>query len=809
LKFGIVDSDFGSADTSPYDASQFMRDREVKTEMDELSKYLNSYHEQLIDTSTRLQTLLASLNSAVLSENQDHKIVFVNQLFCDLFGLPDHPDQYKGMDCSEASERAKELFEDPEGFLSGIYKCLRDKQIVTGERLRLKDGRTLERDFIPVFEHGAYAGQTWKYTDITEYLIHQQNILKTEDKYSKIIENLEFGLIEVDLHENITKVYPAFCKMTGYTEEELLGKNAPELFALEEDLEYSDELNLKRREGISNVYERRIRKKDGSVIYIIISGAPIFNEKNEVIGSMGIHVDITERKLMENDLYTAKEVALSSVKAKELFLANMSHEIRTPMNVIVGMTDLISDSELSEEQTTFVNAIKTSAQNLLVIINDILDFSKIESGHIELEEIPFNLFSVFEQLELGFKAQAKKKGIEFKCALDAKISSSLQSDPTKLNQVLLNLVNNAIKFTEKGSVELRADLLEDLKDQQHIEFRISDSGIGIDPQNIESIFKTFVQEDAGISRKFGGTGLGLSISRGIVRKMGGDIRVKSVRGEGSEFSFELTLPKVKAGSSVVESAQTSSVLEHVRVLVAEDNELNTLLLTTILSKENISHEIVKNGQELLDVLQQSSSFDIILMDVQMPVMDGLTATKKIRVELESSIPIIALSANATADDTRHYMALGMNAHVPKPYKKEVLLDIIAEVLGLKEAHQVVNHDGKSDQHLFSLSEIQALAGGDEAFVKTIIQTFLQNAPRLLQILETNLAESNILGIRDVAHQLKPTLQLFKVFEASDLIIEIEQEASDSTVLTNQLSEKCRKVQIILKKVLTAMQSLMD
>jgi len=809
IKFGIVDSDLGVADSLPYSPGHLILEREERTEMDELPKYLNSYHEQLIDTSTRLNTLLESLNSAVLSENRERKIVFVNQLFCDMFGLPNHPDTYKGMDCSDASEFARVLFEDPEGFVNDINACLRERRIITGERLQLKDGRTLERDFIPVFEKGVYAGQTWKYTDITQYIINQQDILKTEDKYSKIIENLKFGLIEVDLEENITKVYPAFCELTGYKEEELLGQNAPKLFALEDDLEYSDELNLKRREGISTVYERRIRKKDGSIIYIIISGAPIYNEKNEVVGSMCIHVDITERKLLENELFTAKEAALSSVKAKELFLANMSHEIRTPMNVIVGMTDLIGESVLSEEQTTYVNAIKASAQNLLVIINDILDFSKIESGHIELEEIPVNLISIFEQLEFGLRNQARKKGIELNCSLDPNISSSLQSDPTKIYQVLVNLVSNAIKFTEKGGVELRAELLADGDKQQRIVFRIIDSGIGIDPKNIDTIFKTFVQEDAGISRKYGGTGLGLSIAQGIVRKMGGDIHVSSVRGEGSEFSFELTLEKVTEISSAAEQQEKSSLnLENVRILVAEDNELNILLITSILSKENIPHEIAKNGEEVLQKLQQSS-FDVILMDVQMPVMDGITATGKIRTELKSAIPIIALSANATTDDTKRYIASGMNAHVPKPYKKDVLLKTIADTLGMTVKQQVEDEQNVSDEQLFSMEELRKLAGGDESFVKTIIHTFLQIVPVQLKTLELNLAESNLTGIRDISHQMKPTLQLLKVHEAKELVLEIEQESSSSEVLTDQLLEKCRKLDSILKNVMTEMQVLLN
>jgi PAS domain S-box-containing protein len=769
---------FAPIDHSPQLLEEIDRNHFVRKEMTEVADRLMVYHDELIDTTARLNSLLDSLDSAILSESQDRKIVMVNELFCKLFNMPGKPEDYVGMDCSHAAEFSKNMFTDPEDFVAGIVSLVTRKERAFGELLYLKDGRVLERDFIPVFEHGIYSGHTWKYQDITEVLHNKESLVKTEDKYSRIIENLKFGLVEVDLNEVITKVYPAFCELTGYSEEELIGQNARDLFALKEDLSISEKLNDKRKEGVSNVYERRIRRKDGKVIYLIISGAPIFNDQNEIIGSMGIHVDITDRKLLEQDLTSAKEAALASMKAKEMFLANMSHEIRTPMNVIIGMTDLISESELNADQRKYINAVKTSADNLLGLINDILDFSKIEAGHLQLEEQTADLHDVFNQLELGFTELATKKGISFNCKVEKSVSHSLVFDAPKLNQVLVNLISNAIKFTEKGQVRISAELLVDQKNTQKICFSVKDTGIGIDRSNHEQIFSIFIQEDAGVSRKFGGTGLGLSISRSIVRKMGGDITLNSKKGEGSEFTFELVFARAEKEELPAEELNGLMKLGNIRILVAEDNELNRLLISSVLNKEKVFHRIAENGREAIEFLQKDA-YDIILMDIQMPEMDGITATRKIREELQMSIPIVALSANATADDTRNYLAVGMNAHVPKPFKKEMLFDVVKSMLKQEDPSHVAHEEVLEINGSYSTSELDAIGGGDDQFVLSVLQTFVTTIPKQLDNLEIAVKSREAQAVRSIAHQLKPSIDLLHIDSVKDLVRAIERESAES------------------------------
>jgi PAS domain S-box-containing protein len=739
------------------------------------------YRDQLYQTSTRLHTLIDTMNTGILSESADRKILLVNSMFCELFDMKGNPVDFEGQDCSQAASLFKHLFKDEEAFVAGIDVCIKNRKNIFGEILYLKDGRILERDFVPVFKDEQYNGHIWKYQDVTDIMLNKESLRIVEDKYSRIIENLNFGLVEVDLEENITKVYPAFCELTGYNEGELLGQNAVKVFSFPEDMKDSKELNKLRQTGVSNVYERKIRKKDGGIAHIIISGAPIYNDKNEVVGSMGIHVDITDRKQLEDDLISAKETALSSVKAKEMFLANMSHEIRTPLNVINGMTDLLGDSTLDEDQAQYLSAVKKSADNLLVLINDILDFSKIEAGQLELEENTFTIKELFEHLHLSFKELGNKKGVHLLCEVDAQISEFLKGDSNKLNQVLVNLVSNALKFTQDGSVFVQAKLLEQNEFTQKINFSVRDTGIGIDEKNQQLIFNTFSQEDATISRRYGGTGLGLSISKGIVEKMGGTIQLVSERNKGSEFSFSLEFKTVQEAEEKPETkVNTFQNLTEIKLLVVEDNELNRLLITSVLKKEQIDFKIAENGLEAIQFLVKES-FDLILMDIQMPIMDGITATREIRTKLHMSIPIIALSANATIEDTKKYLESGMNDHVPKPFKKEELFSKIKMALGWKESteNSSMETEPKEIIPLYSLIELENISGGDESFIKSILVTFLESAPVQLSKLNSAIISSDFLTIRNVAHQMKPSIDLLHIEAAKPRIRNIEKEADQA------------------------------
>jgi PAS domain S-box-containing protein len=766
------------------------------------------YQNELLNTTSNLYSLINNMDSALISENNERKIVLVNKIFCDLFNIPLDPDSMVGLDCSKSANETKHLFQNEVEFIEEIEKILKDKLPVYGDILKMKNGKILERDFIPVFEKDQYLGHIWKYQDITKILQSKESLRKVEDKYKRIIENLHFGMIEVDLDENITKVYPAFCELTEYSEDELLGNNARDLLAFDDEKSQIEEQNNLRKEGFSGVYDARIKTRKGDIKNLIISGAPIFDDSQVVIGSLGIHLDISDRIKMEEELLLANNKANSSLKAKEMFLANMSHEIRTPMNVIIGMSELMEDSNLNDNQYKYLSSIKKSADNLLDLINDILDFSKIEAGHLAIIEEVFSLPDLIQNLETSFALKAKQKELSLLVEVDPLIGASHKSDALKLNQVLVNLLSNAIKFTQNGTVKIAIDLLEDNILQQKIKFSIEDEGIGISDENISEIFKIFKQEDSSITRRFGGTGLGLSISKSIVEKMGGEIQVKSEKGVGSIFYFELILKKgedINANISIEKRSHTRTIT-NCRILVAEDNKMNQLLITEILRKSNCDFELVVNGQEVIDKMKEDH-FDIILMDIQMPVIDGVTAAKYIREELKSSIPIIALTANASLEDQKVYREIGMNDYLLKPFKKDLLFEKIANNLDL-EIDKVKNENSTSAKSYesYSIEIIEKISSGDPEFISSITKTFIEHSPKYLSEIDYGITHNQIDKVKFSSHQLKPSIDIFKIVGGKELISEIETECIQTIPDFNKLKKLYDQLFYVLTIVIKEMNS---
>ena len=519
----------------------------------------------------------------------------------------------------------------------------------------------------------------------------------------------------------------------------------------------------------------------------ILQGHLVYQAENDTLIYLIFSVDsvpLTDAsitKQIEAELIAAKEKADSSVKAKELFLANISHEIRTPMNVIIGMAELLDDAGMSEEYKRYIDAIKSSADGLLELINDILDFSKIEAGHLVLEETPSNLHKLFSQIELTFSERARQKGLFFIQQLDSGINESLLIDTTKLTQVLVNLVSNAVKFTNNGFVKVTAKLMDMDEEGQTIRFEVQDTGIGIQVENIDSIFKTFIQEDSTVSRKFGGTGLGLSISRSIIERMDGDIKVISEKGVGSVFHFTLKFlfaKQLSKSGSVRKDEATKKSLKNCRVLIAEDNPMNQMLISAILDKEEILYDITSNGERCVQRLKESE-FDVILMDIQMPIMDGLMATQFIRNELKSKIPIIALTANASKDDEMIYREAGMNDHLSKPFRQDALFEKIRMLCDSNGTNVQIENKIviEEDTAHYSLANIEEIAAGDQEFVVSIVETFCNNTPNYLQQISDGIASKDFERIRFSAHQMKPSIDILMVTDVKETIREIEEIAT--------------------------------
>lgn len=383
--------------------------------------------------------------------------------------------------------------------------------------------------------------------------------------------------------------------------------------------------------------------------------------------------DITERKNEQQQLIEANEKAKAAIDAKAKFLSSVSHEIRTPMNAIMGLTDVLLEQEHTYENTEYLKSIKFSSENLLVLINEILNFNKIEAGKVEYEHVDFDLPYQLHEIKRVFGIRASRKNIVFDTVTDKEVPQIIVGDPYRLNQVFMNIIGNAIKFTDAGRVLLHTSVVHENEDRVTLRFRISDTGIGIPKDKFDTIFESFVQATADTTRFFGGTGLGLSIAKNIVEQQGGSIYVESEVGKGSTFTIEMSF-----GSSSVdmlshkENDIENTSVPHLTILVAEDNVLNQLLIKKILGDWNANYIVVDNGLKVLETLKEKN-VDIVLMDLHMSEMDGFEATKQIRskksIVLNPEIPIIALTADAFPDTRIKVLECGMNDFISKPFKR--------------------------------------------------------------------------------------------------------------------------------------------
>ena len=491
-----------------------------------------------------------------------------------------------------------------------------------------------------------------------------------------------------------------------------------------------------------------------------------------------------------------KEVAERTAFLKHQFMANMSHEIRTPMNAIVGLTRLLLAKEPKPDQLRYLNAIQLSADNLLVIVNDILDLSKIEAGKIIIEHIDFSIREVVQSVRDMLMLRAEEKHIELHTFIDPVIPRRLTGDPTRLNQILINLAGNAVKFTDKGYVEVRVTLQKNEDDKLWLRFDIIDTGIGIAPQYVNTIFDSFTQAGADTTRKFGGTGLGLTISKQLSGLMGGEIFVQSELGKGTTFTTIIPFEE----AHLQEGAQQESLLDsnsmqrlnQLKVLLVEDNEFNRMVAEDTLKEiiPGISIEIAVNGQDAIEQLKKEQ-FDIVLMDIQMPVMDGVTATKMIRSTLPEparSVKIIAMTANVLQEDVQQYFAAGMNAYVSKPFQAdELLLKIDSVTNGNMQPKEKTDQKPapikeqlpKLPDHVTDMHFLQQLTSNNPEKQKKYIGMFLENAPKLLDSIDKALAIKDYHTIKIAAHSLKPQLSYMGVKEEISKIFLIEQSAGEA------------------------------
>ena len=538
-----------------------------------------------------------------------------------------------------------------------------------------------------------------------------------------------------------------------------------------------------------------------------------------------VYRNFLQKKKANVELQKAKETAEQSERFKQQFLANMSHEIRTPMNAVMGMTALVLDSPLNPKQRKYLTGVKKASDNLLHIINDILDLSKIEAGKIELEQIDFSVRDLIEQVCETLKHKADEKGIELISDVAVNVPEVIIGDSMRLNQVLLNLAGNAIKFTEKGSVEISVKTNSSPNyELQSLNFSITDTGIGIQKEKLEHVFESFSQAHSSDTRKFGGTGLGLTISKQLVELMGGNISIESEEGSGSTFSFTLEMP-IGSREKLLEQKSSEqidgSILNGLKILLADDNADNRVVARDTLElKANVTIVEAINGQEVMHILSKED-FDIILMDVQMPVMDGYEATRQIRNDFSSpkkDIPIIALTASVVRSDLDKCRAAGMNDYVPKPFKTHQLITSIAKLTG-REIKYKPKDDGQqtidkeqssmvnSKWSIVDLTYLEEFCEGDKIRMQKYTNIFLDSAPVLMEKLNAGLGENNFQKIANQVHGFKTNWIMMGMYQASEIAAKIELDCrrehtdyssvkKETANLMNIISEAINELKIV-------------
>ncbi|MDR9856461.1 PAS domain S-box protein [Paenibacillus sp. VCA1] len=515
--------------------------------------------------------------------------------------------------------------------------------------------------------------------DISQNKAAEQKLQETVERYTSLKRYNHDAIISLDLNGNILNANTRAEQMTGCHVSEMAGKSIARFIG---------ERNLQRvlREALDNpAIEQEIntiRHKDGHMVEVITTLAPIIiNNKN--VGFYIIAKDFTEQR----QLIMAKELAENTNKAKSEFLAMMSHEIRTPMNGVIGMTDLLeTTTELDDEQKEYIEIIRKSGETLLAIINDILDFSKVEAGMTELQEDELDVKLCIQETLDVLSAKASAKQLEMSFSVDEDIPELLYGDSKRLKQVLMNLVGNAVKFTLHGGITVSARKLYEEGDLVDLEFKVSDTGIGIPDNKLEAIFEPFSQVDNFMTRNYEGTGLGLAISKKLVNVMGGSIWVEKKEGPGTTFVFTVLLRKYDQPRNPKDCKdQHQSDADPLNILIAEDNEINQIVLRKMLEKQGHTVTVVTNGHDVLRTVEQSS-YDVVFMDVQMPGLNGLEATRKLRACLpKDKCPmIVAVTANALKEDRDICLTAGMDDYISKPVKSQPVLAVLERVIRERE-----------------------------------------------------------------------------------------------------------------------------
>ena len=656
--------------------------------------------------------------------------------------------------------------------------------------------------------------------------------LKLASQYSRsLIEASLDLLVTISGKGKITDVNEATIKVTGIAREKLIGTTFSQYFTKPAEAEEGYRQVFEK--GFVSNYPLTIKHKNGKLIDVLYNASVYKDDNGLVLGVFAAARDITIQKRIENELRDAKEFAESAakiaeeakrkaedavqiaegaVRAKQQFLSNMSHEIRTPMNAIIGFTKVVLRTDVTAKQKEYLTAIETSGNALIVLINDILDLAKVDAGKMTFEQTPFKMAASISAMLHLFEPKMEEKNLKLIREYDSRIPQVLVGDVVRLHQIILNLLSNAVKFTAIGKITVRVVLLEEDEERVTIEFSVADTGIGIDENKIGNIFGNFQQATSGTSRLYGGTGLGLAIVKQLVEAQDGNVKAESKLDEGSIFSFSLsffkTKAKVEAESGVLE---LNKKINGIKVLVVEDVALNQLLMKTLLDDFGFERDIAPNGKVAIEKLSKKA-YDIILMDLQMPEMNGFEATEHIRKKMNSNIPIIALTADITTMDLEKCKAVGMDDYVAKPVDERMLYSKIVGLVNRSTSDGIEKKAVNLFEQEIKCIDLQYLnqrTKSNPVLMVEMISLYLEQTPPLISAMKQSLLDRDWIVLHATIHKMIPSFSIVGISTEFESMAKRVQEYASSRLKTESIPSLVSQIENVCTQACSELRKELD
>jgi len=756
----------------------------------------------------KYKNLVENCGAGLLTTDLNGNITFINKRITSFTGF--EPDEIIGKNYSSLvdtewtnviNEKFKKQF------------LIRKSECCLEFPLRVKSGSIIwvEQTSVILSEEGEPKGFQCLVKDITDKKNVEEELKKIEQqreeyqfRLQSILDNTPLIVFIKDLEGKYLLANKSYRDAFQLTKEQIIGKTDFDLVSEENARRYREIDEYVIREQKNTEVEETIQL-GGEMTNLLIVKFPLFDKDNNIYGIGGIASDITERYLYGMHLIESKSKAEMAEQLQEEFLANMSHEIRTPMNGIIGMTNILLNTSMTDEQKDFLKVIKKSSDNLLVLINDILDLSKIKAGKLRIEKIDFRLRETLEHSINTFRCLIKEKGLTLRISVDLDVPDSLTGDPHRLNQILNNLISNAIKFTVKGEINLEIKAIQQENKEVDLLFCVADTGIGIAKEKLQTIFETFSQAETETSRKFGGSGLGLSITKKLIELQKGSIHVSSTPGEGTTFTFHIKYAianntVAKQYGNVKQDTLKQDGLSGKRILIVEDNEANQKVIYHMLHNAGIEPDLADNGKVAIQLLEDGFEYDLIIMDLQMPEMDGFETTVYIRQKLNLNIPIIAMTASALRNEKIKCLEIGMNEYMNKPFVPSDLFRELrrfllkSEEIETEETPVIAKNESKklySLNHLIEMDDMDCLC--------EVLQLFLDSVPMIMVEIKEAIIEERWEDVYKKSHKVKSSIGILQMGKLMSLMSKVELDAKERKNL-DEILPNFEKAEELFEKI---------